>query len=487
MPTTRRHFIGSACCAAVGTTGMLSALAQLRATAAAASLSSPQLQTPNPQLQTPPPKAAAVPADYRALVCIFLNGGNDASNLIVPLGSGYNAYATSRSVLALPQSTLLPLAPKTSDGRTFGLHPSMAEIHSLFGQGKAALLANVGTLVEPTTKSQYTARSVRLPPQLFSHNDQQVQWQSSIPDRPFQSGWGGRTADLLNALNDKNSQVSMSVSLNGFNNFQVGDTVTQLSVNPASANSPKGGPVVFNSTTGGNNPTRYAAQKDLFAGGSVNPNLFAAAFGALSKDAIDTSELLGGVLAAAPALGTPFPATNLANQLKTIAYLISIAGSFNLRRQVFFARIGGWDTHADQVDEVDKALGAHATLLQTVSQAMNAFYNATVELGCADRVTTFTASDFGRTFTSNGDGSDHGWGSHHLVLGGAVKGGDIYGRMPTLTVGGPDDTTNGRWIPTTSVDEYGATLARWFGVSDTNLSAAFPNVGRFPKPNLGFV
>ncbi len=472
---SRRHFIGQ-CCAAVGSTGMLSALTQLRATAAAASLSSSS---------STPSVAGAVPSDYRALVCIFLNGGNDASNLIVPTGSGYAAYAAARSVIALPQANLLALNPKTSDGRTFGLHPSMTRLHSLFGSGKLALMANVGSLVEPTTKAQYTANSVKLPPQLFSHNDQSVQWQSSVPDRPFQSGWGGRTADLLNSLNSVDSKVSMSVSLNGFNSFQVGDAVTQLSVNPASAAAPKGGPVVFSNTTGGNNPARYTAQKDIFAG--ANANLFAAAFGGISKDAIETSELLGAVLNSAPNLQTTFPGTTLANQLKAIAYLISISSSLNLKRQVFFARVGGWDTHADQVDDINRAIGAHADLLQQVSDAMGAFYDTTVELGCADRVTTFTASDFGRTYSSNGDGSDHGWGSHHLVLGGAVKGGDIYGKMPTLTIGGPDDTSQGRWIPTTSVDEYGATLAKWFGVSDSNMSAAFPNIGRFAKPNLGFL
>ena len=380
---------------------------------------------------------------------------------------------------------MLALNPKTSDGRTFGLHPSMTRMHSLFGTGKLALLANVGSLVHPTTKAQYTSGSVKLPPQLFSHNDQQVQWQSSVPDRPFQNGWGGRTADLLNSLNSANSQVSMSVSLNGFNNFQVGEGVTQLSVNPASNAAPKGGPVVLTNTTGGNNPARFSAQKEIFAG--ANANLFAAAFGGISKDAIDTSELLGAVLNSAPNLGTAFPNTTLANQLKAIAYLISVSSSLNLKRQVFFARVGGWDTHADQVDDINKAIGAHADLLTQVSEAMGAFYDTTVELGCADRVTTFTASDFGRTYSSNGDGSDHGWGSHHLVLGGAVKGGDIYGKMPTLTIGGPDDTSQGRWIPTTSVDEYGATLARWFGVSDTNMSVAFPNIGRFAKPNIGFL
>jgi uncharacterized protein (DUF1501 family) len=452
---------------------MASTLASLRATVAAADIPSGGT----------PPKAGAVASDYKALVCIFLSGGNDASNVIIPNDSGYSGYASARSVLALPQSVLLPLTPRNSDGRAWGLHPSLAEVHGLFNAGRLALLTNVGTLVEPTTKAQYNARTVKLPPQLFSHNDQQVQWQSSVPDQPFRTGWGGRMADLVNSLNS-NSQASMSVTLNGFNNLQVGSEVVQLAVQPASANSPKGGSVVFTNTAGANNSVRYAAQKDLFGG--ANANLFASAFGSLSSDAIGTSELLGSVLSSAPTLATTFPNTSLANQLKSIAYLISIAGGMNLKRQVFFARIGGWDTHADQVD-ANTAVGAHANLLQQVSQAMNAFYDATVELGCADRVTTFTASDFGRTYSSNGDGTDHGWGAHHLVMGGAVNGGDIYGRMPTLTIGGPDDTAQGRWIPTTSVDEYGATLARWFGVSATNLSVAFPNIGRFANPNLGFV
>jgi uncharacterized protein (DUF1501 family) len=475
MPTyvPRRRFIGQ-CCAAVGLTGMASTLASLRATVAAASI---------PSGSSTPGTAGAVSSDYKALVCIFLNGGNDASNLIIPNDSGYASYATSRSVLAIPQSGLLGLSPKTTDGRAWGLHPSLTKVHSLFGAGKMALLANVGTLVEPTTKAQYQAGTVKLPPQLFSHNDQQVQWQSSVPDQPFKTGWGGRTADLLNSLN-ANAQASMSVTLNGFNNLQVAETVAQLAVNPGSATT-KGGPVVFTNTTGGNNPVRYSAQKDLFAG--ANSNLFSAAFGSLSKDAVDTSELLGSILASSPNLATTFPTTSLGNQLKTIAYLISVSATLGLKRQVFFARIGGWDTHADQVDDVNKALGAHADLLQQVSDGMSAFYDATVELGCADKVTAFTASDFGRTFTSNGDGSDHGWGAHHMIVGGAVKGGDIYGAMPTLTVGGPNDTTQGRWIPTTSVDEYGATLASWFGVTDTNLTVAFPNIGRFAKPNLGFL
>ena len=472
MNPSRRHFVGQ-CCAAVGTTGLLSTLAQLRAIGAVTSSSS----------SSSPATAATVPSDYKALVCIFLNGGNDANNLIIPRGSDYAAYAQQRSVIAVPNSDLLAISPKTSDGRAWALHPSVPELRALFNSGKLALLANVGTLVEPTTKAEYTKGTVKLPPQLFSHNDQQVQWQSSVPDQPFKSGWGGRVADLINALNS-NPEISMSISLDSFNNFEVGNTVTQFSVNPTQ------GAVTFKGSARTDNSreqARYAAQKQLLA--ASHPSLFAAAFGTLSTDAIASSELLNSTLAtAATFTGWPAPNANkLADQLKMIAQLISVASALGVKRQIFFARLGGWDLHADQVDEVNHAMGTHATLLSRVSQAINLFYDATVQLGVADRVTTFTASDFGRTYSSNGDGSDHGWGNHQLIVGGAVRGGDIYGQMPTLTVNGPDDTGRGRWIPTTSVDEYGATLAKWFGVSDTNLSVAFPNIGRFAKPNLGFV
>ncbi|WP_414662772.1 DUF1501 domain-containing protein [Horticoccus sp. 23ND18S-11] len=476
MSSSRRHFLGQ-CCSAVGTTGILSTLAQLRAIGAVTGV---------PSGSPAPARAGAVPSDYKAIVCIFLAGGNDANNLIIPSGTAYSSYATQRNVIAVPNSGLLPITPRTSDGRAWALHPGVPELRTLFNSGKCAFLANVGTLVEPTTLAEYTAGTVKLPPQLYSHNDQQVQWQSSVPDQPFRTGWGGRTADLLDALNT-NNQISMSISLDSFNNFEVGRSVTQFSISPAGVISFTGS----NDRAGTSGAARYAAQKDLYA--ASNPNLFAAAFGNLSSDALGSSELLSSTLAAAPVLSTVFPANSattpnkLADQLKMIAKLISVSSTLGVKRQIFFARLGGWDLHADQVDEVNKAMGAHASLLAQVSRAMNAFYDATVELGCADRVTTFTASDFGRTYSSNGDGSDHGWGNHQIIVGGAVKGGDIYGRMPSLAVNGPDDTGRGRWIPSTSVDEYGATIARWFGVSETNLSTAFPNIGRFAKPNLGFM
>ena len=447
---SRRSFIRS-CCAAVGSTGLLSAMAQLRLMGAVAGDSAGD--------------------DYKALVCVFLNGGNDANNLIVPYDtSGYNDYAAARTTLSLPQSTLLPITPLTTDGRSYGLHGSVGPLAELFAAGKLAFLANVGTLIVPTTRAQYEAGSVPLPPQLFSHNDQQVQWQSSVPDQPFTSGWGGRLADLINAFNE-NPTLSMSISLDGQNSFQVGKSVSQFAVN-------RTGVVNLSGTGSAAGGVRLEALKQVM--GQENQSLFQTAFGDITSSAIDTSALLGEALENAPPITTEFPEGRLGDQLSMIAQLISVAPQFGLKRQVFFARLGGWDLHDTQID-------AHALLLDEISRGLRSFYDATVELGCEDAVTTFSASDFGRTFNTNGDGSDHGWGSHHLIMGGAVRGGDIYGTMPVLEINGPDDTGRGRWIPTTSVDEYAATLARWFGVSDTDLPLVLPNLGRFGTPDLGFM
>jgi uncharacterized protein (DUF1501 family) len=454
---SRRRFIGRAC-AAVGATGMLSALAQLRMIGALA--------------------ADAAPADYKALVCLFLYGGNDSNNLLVPTDTtNYGLYSAARTVLALPQSTLLPIAPKTySDGRQWGLHPSLVEVQQLFGSGQLALMANTGTLVQPVTLAQYNAGTVALPPQLFSHANQQVQWQSSVPDQPFTTGWGGRLADIVNALNS-NPKISMSVSVAGQNSFQVANNVAQFAVNPTGA-------VVLTGTSGSTLATaRYGAQQNIL--NMQEQNLFEAAFGGTTSAAITDSQLLNSVLASSPALQTVFPTTSIASQMKMIARMIGAAPQLGLTRQVFFASLGGFDLHSDQ-------LAAHATLFSQLSQALSAFSAATSELGVQDQVTTFTASDFSRTFNTNGTsdgtaGSDHGWGSHHLVMGGAVKGGDIYGSVPLLELGGPEDTGRGRWIPTSSVDEYSATLASWFGVSPTNLSVVLPNIGRFATSNLGFM
>ena len=452
---SRRAFIRHACCAAVGTTGLLSALSQLHVLGAIAGDSA---------------TAAALPSDYKALVCLFLQGGNDATNLLIPSdASSYAAYARTRAELALPSSSLLPIATKKySDGRNYALHPSVAELQSLYNSGQVALLANVGTLVRPTTLTDYRAGQ-NLPPQLFAHSEQLLQWQSSIPDRPSETGWGGRLADLVDAMNS-NRQISMSITLSGVNSFLRGKTVNQFAVNPNGVPSLNYGGISTDVSS--------AALTSMFA--NQPTNALSAALGRTTLDAVNEGDTLNTALRNAPALRTAFPGSETARRLAMVARLISVASTLGLKRQLFFVQLGGWDLHGAQV-------GAHGPLLAELSAAMNAFYNATVELGVANQVTTFTASDFGRTYVPNAGGTDHGWGNHQLIMGGAVQGGDIYGRMPSLTVNADDDTGRGRWIPSTSVDEYNATLATWFGVSAGNLSTVLPNIGRFKSPNLGFV
>ncbi len=457
---SRRTFVRQACCAAVGSTGIVSALAQLRVIGALAATGS--------TLRA----AAGDAADYKALVCLFLNGGNDGNNLIVPFDqTSYNTYASARGNVAVAQTALLPITPKLyRDGRSYALHPAVPGLQSLFTQGKVAVLANVGTLLRPTTLAQYRA-GTSLPPQLYSHSDQITQWQSSLADRQFETGWGGRLADMMDAMNS-NNRISMAISSNGSNKFQLGNKVIPLSVDRAV-------PLLTYSTSiGGNNKANYTGLRKLMD--STPANLLEAAFGQTSKTSFDDSVLLSGVLSSAPTLKTVFPDTVLAQRLKMFARLISVAPTLGLKRQIFFCNVGGFDVHTAQN-------AAHTSLLADVNGALASFYNATVELGLANQVTTFTASDFARTYVPNADGTDHAWGNHQIIMGGAVKGGDFYGTMPSLALGGPDDVGRGVWIPTTSVDEYSATLATWFGVSASNLSTVLPNIGRFAKPNLGFL
>ncbi len=454
----RRAFLRQTCCAAVGTTGLLSSLAQLRVLGAVAGDSLPS-------------RAAAVPSDYKALVCIFLSGGNDGTNLVVPSdSSGYAAYAKARSELALPQGQLLPITTKRySDGRNYALHPSVSGLHTLYGQGKLAVLANVGTLVQPTTLAMYRAGR-GLPLQLGSHNDQSIQWQSSISDRTFETGWGGRVADVVDALNN-NNQVSMSLTMQGANSFQVGKKVVQFAAGSSGAPD-------FNPNSVNLYSTRLNA---LHSAASLSQeNLLAAAFGNVANTAVVSGAALRVALQNAPALRTVFPPTSTGGQLAGVAKIMSVASALGVKRQIFFVINGGYDLHNAQ-------LAGHGPLLADLSTSMKAFYDATAELGVANQVTTFTASDFGRTYTPNAGGTDHGWGNHQLIMGGAVQGGDIYGQMPSLTIGANDDIGRGRWIPTTSVDEYSATLATWFGVLPGNLPVVLPNIGRFAKPNLGFL
>jgi uncharacterized protein (DUF1501 family) len=343
-------------------------------------------------------------------------------------------------------------------------------LQGLFNQGKLAVLANVGTLVRPTTLADYKAGN-NLPPQLFSHSDQPLQWQSSLPDRPFETGWGGRMADIVKAFNSSND-VSMSISLAGANAFQRGETTASFAVTGAGITSMRYAP------SSPNIGAQVGAVRNIMT--SAPSNLLEAAFGSTTLEAMNDSETLSTVLRTVAPLATVFPGTGTGSALAMIAKLISASQPLGLKRQIFFLTLGGWDLHAAQVT-------GHGPLLAELSGALKAFYDATVELGVANQVTTFTASDFGRTYIPNAGGTDHGWGNHQLIMGGAVQGGDIYGRMPSLTVNADDDTGRGRWIPSTSVDEYSATLATWFGVSASNLPVVLPNIGRFATPNLGFM
>ncbi|HWM94311.1 MAG TPA: DUF1501 domain-containing protein [Thermoanaerobaculia bacterium] len=454
---TRRQFLRGSVCTAVGMTSLAATAFDMRRIAAAAPLD----------------------GDFKALVCVFLYGGNDSNNVIVPRGVDYPAYAAARSNLALPQASLLPVTPLSgAGGRQWGLHPNLTGLRTLFNQQRVALVSNVGPLVAPVTRAEYLAGTAALPPQLFSHSDQTMHWQTGIPDQPGRSGWGGRTADLLHTLNTS-PQVSMSMSLAGNNTFQIGSAVTQYQVSPDGSV----GLGWYYDGNEWNHPPSIAIRKLMERSYG---NLFQAGYRDVFQRALDQDRVLAAALEVAPPLQTAFPQTDLARQLRMIARLISIREALGLRRQVFFCAAGGYDTHGGQVGDLAQ-VGAHADLLAELDGALSAFYSATVELGVASDVTSFTASDFGRTYISNGDGSDHGWGAHHLVVGGDVAGGRFYGDVPTLAVDGPDDSGDGRWIPTISVDEYSATLARWFGVSASDLSLVFPNLGRFDTPDLGFL
>ncbi len=447
---TRRTFIRQAACAALTTSGLLNTIFDLRRLSAA---------------------TIADSGDYKALVCLFLYGGNDANNVLIQHdANGYASYAAARGILALPQASLLPLTLQNGDGRDFAFHPNLPELQTLFNQGHLGVVANVGTLVAPVTRAQYLAGGAAVPPQLFSHADQSVQWQTSVPDQISRTGWGGRMADALRSLNGS-SKISLSISIAGTNTFEVGNTVLPYNVSPDGSVGLSG----FDGSANAN--VRFQAFKDLLA--LQQSNLFQQAYSDTVTRSIAANDLLTSALAGVPALQTAFPATALAKQLNMVAKLIAARNNLGMRRQIFFCSVGGYDTHGDQ-------LAGQANLLTELSQALNAFFAATSELGIAQDVTTFTASDFGRTFPTNGSGSDHGWGSHQFVLGGAVRGGRLFGTFPTLAVNGPDDTGQGRWIPTTSVDEFSATLATWFGVSSSDLPMVLPNIGRFANRNLGF-
>ncbi len=425
-------------------------------------------------------------ADYKALVCVFLFGGNDSWNMVVPRSAAeYAAYQQSRQNLAVAQADLLPITPATplANGAQLGLHPSMPEIATLFEQDAAcAIVANVGPLITATTLAQYEAKSVALPPQLFSHNDQQDQWQSLRGRATSSTGWAGRIADALGT--QTGPAVPLNISLSGQSLFQAGGNSSPYVIGPT-------GPVNFFGLDG-TDALSVARKGSVEAvAGATYDTIYARGFAQVRQRALRSAASVNAALAtvrapnAAP-FTTVFPSSPLGTQLKTVAEMIAVRGTLEASRQIFFVATGGFDSHDDQAQD-------QPALLANLSACLGAFHRATVEMGVAQSVTAFTQSDFGRTLTSNGDGTDHAWGGVQLVAGGAVRGRDVYGGYPVLRIGatlaadGADDVGGGRFIPTTSSDQYAATLARWFGVQDADLARVAPSIGNFTQRDLGFL
>jgi uncharacterized protein (DUF1501 family) len=406
---------------------------------------------------------------YQALVCIFMAGGNDGHNTVYPVATvkqGYSLYQKNRATLALP----LPSNANTiyNGGDSYGVHPKLTEIAALYQQGAAAVVANVGNLVQPITRAQYNSPSAVVPGQLFSHADQVNQWQTAIPQGVATTGWGGRIEDLMGSANT-GPAFSPITSTSGCGLFCSGQNVFPSSV-------PVGGASVL---AGAYSAARLGAVNNLmqFDNGLTLVN----AANQNYQRGVGFSQALNAAIASAK-ITRAFPGSLIGQQLLTVAKIISIQKVLGMNRQLFFCQLGSFDTHSDELNGQDQ-------LLSQLSPAVSTFYAATQDLGVSNFVTTFTASEFGRTLQPNGNGgTDHAWGSHHFVVGGGVQGGKFYGQFPSLAMGTDDDANSrGTLIPTTSIAQYAATLATWFGVDQPSLQSVCPNIGNFTVANLGFM
>lgn len=418
--------------------------------------------------------AAATATDYKAMVCVFMYGGNDYANTLVPYDTAsYNLYSSLRPAIAIARDTVttnvLNPAIALANSRQYALAPELKDLVPIFNAGQMGVLLNIGTLVQPTSKAEYTAKSVPLPPKLFSHNDQQSVWQSSSPEGSTK-GWGGRIGDLFAASNGNATFTCVSAAGNAV--YLAGNTAIPYQVSTNGSISING----IKTTLFGSAACANALRASITANSN---HIYEAELATITKRSIDADVQLKAALAGVSEFATVYPAGNtLASQLKMVAKMIAGRNSLNTKRQVFFVSLGGFDTH-------DNILTDHPVLMDKVGTALNAFHSTMVELGISDKVTAFTASDFGRTLTTDGDGSDHGWGSMHFVLGGAVNGKNFYGTPPAIANNGPDDVGQGRLLPGISVDQLGATLATWFGVSDSELTTVLPNISNYSLKNLG--
>jgi uncharacterized protein (DUF1501 family) len=456
-PISRRKFFGQASCAAIGASTLWSSLINFKAFAAAAMANS------------------SLDPDFKALVCVFLSGGNDSYNMLMPrTQSEYDEYAITRSNLAIPLNSMLPIFPDNAGGRLFGLHPSMPRTQEMFNAGKMAFLSNVGTLVQPTTKEQVWNGQVELPLGLFSHSDQGQQWMTGLPNGRSATGWGGKVADLIRDMNTNNN-ISMNLSLAGTNIFQTGQETVEFALDPYDGSSGIYGYGdhedwnVFDRmrTTALKNMIEHEYQ-DMFQKTYVDVIR-------RSRDGhIQFQEAIGNV----PTLQTSFTDNYLSRSFQMAAYSIAAHEALGMKRQIYFIDYGGWDHH-------DEVLNSQAVMLGELDTALGEFQMAIEELGLGQQVTTFSLSEFSRTLTSNGNGTDHAWGGNVMAMGGDVIGKRIYGDYPTLALDSSLELGSGVMLPTISADQYFAELALWFGVNPTDLPTIFPTLTNFYQPGSG--
>lgn len=437
-------------CAALGTTTLFSTMINMKAIGAAA------------LDKNPIPKSGD---DYKALVCILLAGGMDSHNVLIPKGDNeHNEYVSTRSNLAIPKSQILSLNHSGQDGRQYGVHPTMPELQELFNSGKAAFVANVGTLIQPTTKVQYEGNTHPRPVGLFSHSDQIMHWQTGRPGERASHGWGGRMADLIQSTN-ANQNLPMNFSLSGRNTFQSGQESIDFSIN---TNGSAGIDGFDNDNT--YHTLRNAAINNMLE--AEYQDVFEQTYVNTLKGSAEGSVQFSEALDSLPPFDTTFSDTRLSDQLKMVAKVIASREALGFSRQTFFINFGGWDHH-------DGVLEKQADKLPILSAALGEFNSVLEELGVGSNVTTFTISDFGRTLTSNGNGSDHAWGGNALVMGGGINGGEIYGNYPSLELDSELMLRRGRLIPTVSAAEYIAEMALWFGVSPSDVNDILPDLPNF--------
>lgn len=455
---SRRHFLKQSSCAAIGTTTLISTLTNLKFINAASIANT----------------ATLAGGDYKALVCVLLSGGNDSHNMLIPRESGrYGHYATSRTEVAIPQNSILQL-----NGSDYGVHPSMTGVQQLYNNGNLSFISNIGTLINPVSKPQAIDDESLLPLGLFSHSDQVQQWQTSVPHDRSSIGWGGKVADLMNSVND-NPNISMNISLAGSNIYQTGNVSVEYAIDPDRGAI---GILEYENENNGFLELRNKAIDNIVD--AHYDDIFQKTYIDVIRKSRDANKVVSESLSQSAYLDDIFTGSEFSTALKMVARMISVRENLGAKRQIFFVELGGWDHH-------DELLASQAALLSELSAGMKEFNDALVRINAHDCVTTFTSSEFGRTLTYNGEGTDHAWGGNVMVMGGPVQGGNIYGEYPLLELASEFELSenamysNGIMIPTTSVDEYFAELALWFGVQPSELSTIFPNIGNFYSAGSG--